>query len=610
MGSGRPPESDNSDINYTFTEGFTEGVAVNNNFTWQWVAWRPDIIADGLSKELDAQVRGWSGYSLVDPVRSTKRVGSRRFLCNSQLTSFCTLQAFLLSRGISLVQHLIMHWRGATGSMSRSRNLALLNEAEAVMMYAAYNPTDSKTFHYDAPPPTLPPLPPMALSEATWPPLPMYDHFAVVPEKKLMFCWLEKVACQAFNDVFCSVNAHHAVGEGATRIPDLWDDGMSWEHGCDWMSSAPEVFGMTSRDVHVALESSAWTKAVFVREPLERFLSAFLSKCTAQHDHDQDLCRQMFNPDDQCDEDDESWDDADEWDCPLPTFDRAVQFMKDRHGKALPPGQAEDHWRQQSEFCAGTLREAFENYNLIHLLDRETSRHTVMTLFNRSGIDAETVPALNTHFPEGKRKGMHITNSAEKIHKYFTPERVRILLEFYASDYQRLRIPVPGWAANMVGTAFLLEHKLIDPPPPPPSPSPSPPSPSPSPSTPLPPSCPRPGPPAYPPPLSVSLSHGLSIVSPPPVSSPKAKQITRVSHRPYRQLLSAFGGMIFGILFAALLVAFYQRVRSSLAEGRVTRKHKSVPEDPSDDEGMTQVDSFPSEPSRSKSSTRQGFELE
>lgn len=37
-----------------------------------------------------------------------------------------------------------------------------------------------------------------------------------------------------------------------------------------------------------------WTSAVFVRDPLERFLSGWFSKCTPGHDLDREVCTALF----------------------------------------------------------------------------------------------------------------------------------------------------------------------------------------------------------------------------------------------------------------------------------------------------------------------------
>jgi hypothetical protein len=94
-----------------------------------------------------------------------------------------------------------------------------------------------------------------------------FGHFAVVPNRKLLFCWIEKNGCQTFVDLLCSINRHHKPGSSPARHVQY---GMDWELGCNWKSSAYWSQGMEETQVIAALDSDEWTKAVFVRDPLER----------------------------------------------------------------------------------------------------------------------------------------------------------------------------------------------------------------------------------------------------------------------------------------------------------------------------------------------------
>jgi hypothetical protein len=50
----------------------------------------------------------------------------------------------------------------------------------------------------------------------------------------------------------------------------------------------------TRSDLEDALEDPAWHKGVFVRDPLERFLSGYRSKCEPGHDGDTRHCMSAF----------------------------------------------------------------------------------------------------------------------------------------------------------------------------------------------------------------------------------------------------------------------------------------------------------------------------
>ena len=107
--------------------------------------------------------------------------------------------------------------------------------------------------------------------------------FRIARRQRLLFCSIEKNANSAFSDLICSLD--HS-GAPASR-PSWWqhlaarfrstDD---FELGCSWQTTSPVNLGMTEEQVWDAFESDTWTTAVFLRDPLERFLSGYISKCT------------------------------------------------------------------------------------------------------------------------------------------------------------------------------------------------------------------------------------------------------------------------------------------------------------------------------------------
>jgi len=84
----------------------------------------------------------------------------------------------------------------------------------------------------------------------------------VYPAKKLAFCYIEKNACTQFNGLFNALN--HKTGPG-----DVW-----------WRSIMPNI----GVDPATATREKGWKWAVFVRDPLVRYLSAWGSKCVQRED--------------------------------------------------------------------------------------------------------------------------------------------------------------------------------------------------------------------------------------------------------------------------------------------------------------------------------------
>jgi len=286
------------------------------------------------------------------------------------------------------------------------------------------------------------------------------SHFLAAPTERLLFCWIEKVACQAFNDLMCSINkGPNASHERTTELTATGTKckgaegscGDSWEVDCNWgtmgYASAQSV-GMSRSDVRDALRNDEWTSAVFLRDPLDRFLSAWLSKCVAGHDDDGPrLCAIVFGE-------------------PRASFDAAVRVMNASVYKPWPEGHAEDHWRRQSEFCDGSLfADPYGLYEFVEVLDKGTSHEAVGRMLSLAGIDPDSQPAYNAHFPATANHAAaesheHATNAEAKRAKYWSPEQVRSILRYYQKDYLTFRLPAPAWTVDMVGCAFLRELRL------------------------------------------------------------------------------------------------------------------------------------------------------
>ncbi|CAN0061183.1 unnamed protein product [Phaeothamnion confervicola] len=142
-----------------------------------------------------------------------------------------------------------------------------------------------------------------------------------------------------------------------------------------WFSNTPAKFGMERSDLEAALVNPAWTKAVFYRDPVVRFLSGFRSKCEAGHDEDWSHCSITFG---------ERW----------PSFSAAVARM------AVPEPRVEDeHFRPQAEFCGG-LETTLAHYDFVsELTTPEAMRADTVALLHAVGVNELTVPGFNQLFP-------------------------------------------------------------------------------------------------------------------------------------------------------------------------------------------------------------------
>lgn len=93
------------------------------------------------------------------------------------------------------------------------------------------------------------------------------NEVLVVPSLKLVFCFIPKNACTQFNRL---MNALNGIGE-------QWDGDICSKRDPNYRSTMYGNF--TARDLESALNDPTWTKATFLRDPLERMVSAYISKC-------------------------------------------------------------------------------------------------------------------------------------------------------------------------------------------------------------------------------------------------------------------------------------------------------------------------------------------
>ena len=298
--------------------------------------------------------------------------------------------------------------------------------------------------------------------------------FRMVPSLGLMVCTIEKNANTALSDLLCSLSRTgtmphglHELAASQLRTPE------DFEYGCSWNSNNAASLSMSeaavwrafghAMPVHRAAAhwpAQNWTSAVFVRDPLERFLSGYISKCTDGHDPDRHVCTATFGSRNA-------------------SFEHAVSVMGTialRGPDAdLPSGAAEDHFRRQSSFCDGAVgRGEFDRY---YVLRRETSRDDIRDLLHSVGVASptEATPAFDYHFPPPGvtlhatyRAGSHTTQSASaaKRARFYgsgaeARALVRTLLRYFAPDYRNMpMLPLPEWAVDPAGEDLIRSLQL------------------------------------------------------------------------------------------------------------------------------------------------------
>jgi len=208
---------------------------------------------------------------------------------------------------------------------------------------------------------------PVTAKEKRLPYTPWWSHFLVLPERRLIMCGVIEGGASIMGDLLCSLSRHHTLFAPVDKSRE-----GAFENGCKLEKMRPLNQGIANEyNLRMLLDDDSWTKAVFFRDPLDRFLAAWLHACTdddsddgggggtrplnnknqgrgggsgmklkrwVRTDADREACRRVFGT----------------TDTPFPSAVLALNssWWRDRD---LRPGSDEDRWRHQSSFCNGTL---------------------------------------------------------------------------------------------------------------------------------------------------------------------------------------------------------------------------------------------------------------
>mmetsp|Transcript_22580 Transcript_22580/g.38232 ORF Transcript_22580/g.38232 Transcript_22580/m.38232 type:complete len:288 (+) Transcript_22580:134-997(+) len=245
------------------------------------------------------------------------------------------------------------------------------------------------------------------------------DSLILVPKYKLAFCIIPKCGSTMMNEVMSLLSTY---AETKCSV-------------ATWRWSSPECLGMDIDDVreHVYLNSS-WHKAIFYRNPIVRFESAFTSKCVPGHDPPRNSvkhCMRAFGG----------------WNITLAhAMDKLNTTKKMR----------DIHFIPQSDYC-GNLTSYIGYYDSVMDLDR-VQREEVLRLFHDRGVTAADAPKvfaiLEKAFPKNNNSALpivtapstveadhHITHAATHVQNIYSHVGYRdLLLNYYKTDLDNFNI--------------------------------------------------------------------------------------------------------------------------------------------------------------------------
>lgn len=264
------------------------------------------------------------------------------------------------------------------------------------------------------------------------------ENFLVYPEHKLLFCMIQKVGCSNFQDLFRFARSVHDPSQLKTK----------------YSANTPAHHNLTVKDLDKMLRDGSWHKAVFLRDPLERFASAWNSKCVPdQGDKDGPfVCKKQFGVSNL------SFPSA-----VLAVADFDLQYSIHHARKVF-----NNHFQAMSHYCGG-LGHTVHHYNTVEVLTNDgLTRAKVVNMLQKVNVSVKKIPGFDALFPAPKTlfqdiptpgknvkkwEKQHNTGTSAKMDTFYPKDQpwlANVIARHYSNDYNNFRNygikPPPGQA--------------------------------------------------------------------------------------------------------------------------------------------------------------------
>ncbi len=216
-----------------------------------------------------------------------------------------------------------------------------------------------------------------------------FDRLVTFPAKKIVVCGIEKNGITELNELAAAIN-------NDTQM--------------QWFKYSPQASGIKYGTFLRMLKFTSWRKAIIYRDPMERFLSAYNSKCLKRDEDGYLNCQRFFN---------------------LTDSEVTLRAVAER----LPQdGHLNPHWARQSSFCGNTFASNWHDYNF-HIATKNLSR--LIDVFDGRLETEERARAEKYMLRSAPLRVLsnHTTNAEASIHEESLKVR-RLLFDYYAEDYR------------------------------------------------------------------------------------------------------------------------------------------------------------------------------
>mmetsp|Transcript_37605 Transcript_37605/g.105665 ORF Transcript_37605/g.105665 Transcript_37605/m.105665 type:complete len:355 (-) Transcript_37605:155-1219(-) len=243
-------------------------------------------------------------------------------------------------------------------------------------------------------------------------PSPNWENRMLIAKKnKFAFCYIEKNACTQFNKLFNALNGYGF---------DPHDDNPFWKSNSD--SKDERIRSHFRKNISKA---NGWKMAIFLRDPAERFLSAWLSKCDAWEYGGIDCLgpRVTGLPESK----------------KVELFEKTViELLPKYMARMRANGTYNAHYDPQHLFCGGRHLDEYDFVGRLSGSPKFISSQVEDMLQHQAGIgtSSELMTFAHKLFPASTKAG-HSTDTTNVLRTFYRNATVyQAVLDQYAQDYR------------------------------------------------------------------------------------------------------------------------------------------------------------------------------
>jgi len=235
------------------------------------------------------------------------------------------------------------------------------------------------------------------------------NRMLIVPDRKFAFCYIEKNACTQFNRLMNALNGMSS------------DDAIPF-----WKSNSDGRFkGYFEDGLGSISKANGWKLGIFVRDPAERFLSAWLSKCDAWEYGGIDCLgpRVTGLPESK----------------KVELFEKTViELLPKYMARMRANGTYNAHYDPQHLFCGGRHLDEYDFVGRLSGSPKFISNQVEDMLQHQAGIGKSSEPMKFAQklFPADTKAG-HKTDTTNVLRTFYRNVTVyKTVLDLYAQDYR------------------------------------------------------------------------------------------------------------------------------------------------------------------------------